>query len=180
MDVLKNLINIISTFDIIYLVITGLSLIKCYKKGFVLSILSASKWLLAYIITLFLFPKIRPYTSNIIDNDYVLNILLGLMIFIFVIFVIFLINKGINKVVKYSGMGHMDKVFGFFFGFIRSYVIAVCIYTTIDIVYNYERWPINLDNSISFVWVEKGSNDLIKEFPSQKEHENAKEKIENL
>jgi len=84
MDVLKNLINIISTFDIIYLVITGLSLIKCYKKGFVLSILSASKWLLAYIITLFLFPKIRPYTSNIIDNDYVLNILLGLMIFIFV------------------------------------------------------------------------------------------------
>ena len=95
-------------------------------------------------------------------------------------FVIFLINKGINKVVKYSGMGHMDKVFGFFFGFIRSYVIAVCIYTTIDIVYNYERWPINLDNSISFVWVEKGSNYLIKEFPSQKEHENAKEKIENL
>ena len=63
-----------------------------------------------------------------------------------------------------------------FFGFLRSYIIAVCIFTTIDIVYNHDRWPINPNNSISFEWVEKGSNYLIKEFPSQKEHENAKEK----
>ena len=45
---------------------------------------------------------------------------------------------------------------------------------------NYERWPINVDKSISFPWVEKGSNYLIKEFPSQKEHEDTKEKIENI
>ena len=43
--------------DLIYLIITILSVIKCYRKGFVLSILAASKWLLAYVITLILFPK---------------------------------------------------------------------------------------------------------------------------
>ena len=37
---------------------TILTLIKCTKRGFVLSILSAARWLLAYVITLFLFPKI--------------------------------------------------------------------------------------------------------------------------
>ena len=39
----------------------------------------------------------------------------------------------ISRVVKYTGFGNMDKTFGFFFGFLRSYVIVVCIFTTIDI-----------------------------------------------
>ena len=53
-----------SIIDLIYLVITILSLIKCYKKGFVLSILSMMKWLLAYIITLIIFPRIKPFLEN--------------------------------------------------------------------------------------------------------------------
>ena len=180
MDIIKVISNNISAFDICYLILTILSLIKCFKKGFVLSILSASKWLLAYIITLYLFPKIKPYTHGIIDNEYVLNIILGLLIFIVVIFIVLLINRGISRVVKYTGFGNMDKTFGFFFGFLRGYVIVVCIFTTIDIVYNHERWPINLNKSISYELVEKGSNYLIKEFPNQKEHENAKEKIKDI
>ena len=180
MDVINQIRESISVFDIIYLIITFLSLIKCTKQGFVLSILVASKWLLAYVITLILFPKIKPYVNNIIDNEYLLDIALGVSIFILVIFVILLINKGIGKAIKYTGIGSLDKVFGFLFGFVRGYIIAVCIFTTINIVYNLNRWPINLNKSISFVWVEKGSNFLIKEFPSKKEHEDAKEKIENI
>ena len=91
-----------------------------------------------------------------------------------------LINKGIGKTIKYTGIGSLDKFFGFLFGFVRAYIIAVCIFTTINIVYNLNRWPINLNKSISFDWVEKGSNFLIKEFPSKKEYEDAKEKIENI
>ena len=180
MDVINQIRNSISVFDIIYLIITFLSLIKCTKQGFVLSILVASKWLLAYVITLILFPKIKPYVNNIIDNEYLLDIALGVSIFVLVIFVILLINKGIGKTIKYTGIGSLDKFFGFLFGFVRGYIIAVCIFTTINIVYNLNRWPINLNKSISFDWVEKGSNFLIKEFPSKKEYEDAKEKIENI
>ncbi len=180
MDVINQIRDSISVFDIIYLIITFLSLIKCTKQGFVLSILVASKWLLAYVITLILFPKIKPYVNNIIDNEYLLDIALGVSIFVLVIFVILLINKGIGKTIKYTGIGSLDKFFGFLFGFVRGYIIAVCIFTTINIVYNLNRWPINLNKSISFDWVEKGSNFLIKEFPSKKEYEDAKEKIENI
>ena len=180
MDVINQIRDSISSFDIIYLIITFLSLIKCTKQGFVLSILVASKWLLAYVITLILFPKIKPYVNNIIDNEYLLDIALGVSIFVLVIFVILLINKGIGKTIKYTGIGSLDKFFGFLFGFVRAYIIAVCIFTTINIVYNLNRWPINLNKSISFDLVEKGSNFLIKEFPSKKEYEDAKEKIENI
>ena len=177
MELVKDLNDLISFFDLAYVIITILSLIKCYKNGFVLSILSASKWLLAYVITLFIFPKLKPYVSDFLDNEYILDILLGISVFTIIIFIILLINKGLSKAVKYTGLGGLDKIFGFFFGFVRSYIIAVCVFTTIDIVYNYERWSINVDKSITFVFVEKGSNYLINEFPTQKEQEDAKEKL---
>ena len=56
-----------SLIDLIYLIVTFLSLIKCYKKGFVLSILSMAKWLLAYIITLIIFPRVKLYLKDVID-----------------------------------------------------------------------------------------------------------------
>ena len=180
MEYVKDIVSLISTFDIIYLIITFFSLIKCTKQGFVLSILKASKWIFAYLFTLFLFPKIQPHAKGILDNEYVLNLVLGVSLFVIVIFLILLINRGVSKAVKYTGLGKLDRIFGFFFGFIRAYVIAVCIFATINIIYNFERWPINTSKSVSFEWVEKGSNYLIKEFPTQKEHEDTKEKIENI
>ena len=180
MEIFINFLKEVSSFDIIYLVITVLSVIKCYKKGFVLSILSASKWLLAYVITLFLFPKSKPFVEDIIDNERVLDVSLGICLFIVVIFIILLINKGISKAVTYTGIGGLDKVFGLFFGFIRGYVISVCIFATIDIIYNSTKWPIDIDRSFTFDLVEKGSNYLIKEFPDEKEYEDAKEKVQEL
>ena len=170
----------VSILDFIYLITTILSLIKCYKKGFVLSILSMAKWLLAYIITLLIFPRVKPYLINIIDNEYVLDISLGFTLFIIVIFLILLINKGISKAIQYTGIGSLDTVFGFFFGFIRAYIICVCIFSGIHIVYNYDKWPINLDKSYVFPYLEKGSNYLLEEFPNEKTYQDSKEKIEEL
>ena len=179
-DSLLDFYKSISEFDLIYLIITVWSLIKCSSKGFVLSILSASKWLLAYVVTLILFPKIKPYVKDVIDNQYVLDLILGVGIFVVVIFLILIINKGISKTVKYSGIGKVDTVFGFFFGFIRAYIVCVCIFATINIFYNHKNWPINTSKSFTFSYVKKGSNYLLKEFPNEKEYKDAKEKVQDI
>ena len=88
MEILKEFFSSISIIDLIYLIITIMSLIKCYSKGFVLSILSIAKWLLAYILTLIIFPKLKPYLEDIIDNEYVLDIGLGVTIFIIILFLV--------------------------------------------------------------------------------------------
>ena len=175
-----NIINQLSSFDLVYLTITIWSVFASTLKGFILSLLSASKWLLAYVITLFLFPKIKPYINGIIDSEFVLDIALGISLFVLVIFVILLINRIISKTVTYSGLSQLDRIFGFLFGLFKGYVICVCIFATLNIVYNYKKWPINLDQSVTFPWVEKGNNYLIKEFPSKKEYEDTKEKIQDL
>ena len=180
MEILKNFYSGVSGFDLIYIFFTVLSLIKCSRKGFVLSLLAAFKWLLAYVVTLVIFPRIKPYVKDIIDNEFVLDIVLGISIFVLVIFIILMINKGINKAVIYSGLGNLDAVFGFFFGFIRSYIICVCIFATINIFYNHKNWPLIINKSLTFPYVKKGSSYLIKEFPNEKKYKESKEKIEEL
>ena len=170
----------VSSFDLIYIFFTILSLIKCSRKGFVLSLIAASKWLLAYILTLVIFPRVKPFVEGVIDSEYILDIILGVGIFVIIIFLILMINKGIGKAVSYSGLGTLDKVFGFFFGFLRSYIICVCIFSTISIIYNYSKWPINLKKSFTFPYVEKGSNYLIKEFPNEENYNDAKDKVQEL
>ena len=179
-DGLLDFYKSISGFDLIYLIITIWSLIRCSSKGFVLSILSASKWLLAYVVTLILFPKIKPHVKDVIDNQYILDLVLGIGLFIVIIFVILIVNKGISKTVKYSGIGKVDTVFGFFFGFVRAYIVCVCGFATINIFYNYKNWPLNISKSFTFSYVQKGSNYLIKEFPNEKEYKDAKEKVQDL
>ena len=179
-DALLDFYEATSIIDLIYIAVTLLSLIKCYKKGFVLSVLSMAKWLLAYIITLLIFPRIKPYLKDVIDNEYVLDIGLGIGIFVIVIFLVLMINKGISKAIRYTGIGSLDTIFGFFFGFIRAYIISICIFSGIHIVYNYDKWLINLSKSFIFPYLEKGSNYLLKEFPNEKTYQDSKEKIEEL
>ena len=180
MEKIIDLFNNIPTFDLIYIIITILTIIRCTKKGFVLSILSAARWLLAYVITLFLFPKIKPYVKDTISNEYILDVSLGVSLFIIIVFIILMINKGISKAITYSGMGTLDRIFGFFFGFLKGYVICVCIFATVNIFYNYKNWPLNTKTSWSFPYVKKGSNYLIKEFPNEKKYKESKEKIKDI
>ena len=133
LDALIDFYQAVSLIDLIFLIITIFSVIKCYIKGFVLSLLSASKWLLAYVVTLILFPKAKPYFKNIIDSEYVLDIALSITIFVLVIFIILIANKAISKTVKFIGLGRLDSIFGLFFGLIRSYVICICLFS--------DSWP---------------------------------------
>jgi membrane protein required for colicin V production len=91
-----------------------------------------------------------------------------------------MINRGISRAIKFSGLGKIDTVFGFFFGFLRGYIICVCIFSTVNIFYYYKNWPLNTKLSWSFPYVKKGSNYLIKEFPNEKKYKESKEKIKDI
>ena len=179
-ELVTDFYRAISIIDLIYILITIFSLIKCYKDGFVLSVLSMAKWILAYVLTLLIFPRIKPYFKDVIDNEYVLDIGLGITIFIIVIFFVLLINKGLSKAVRYTGVGSLDTIFGFFFGFIKAYIISIFIFSGVHIVYNYDKWPLKLNQSYIFPYLEKGSNYLLREFPNEKTYQESKEKIEEL
>ena len=179
-NLFEDFINSVSTFDIIYLIITLFTVIQCTKKGFILSLLSASKWLLAIVITIILVPRLKPLAKNYIESQYLLDIGLGIGVFICVIFIILIANRSITKIVKYSGLGGLDSFFGSIFGLFKGYIVCVVLFSLVNWFYIYEKWPFNAKKSFTFSYVYKGSIYLIKEFPNEKKYDDTKKKIESI
>ena len=180
LEMIDDILEYLTLFDVIYAVITLFTVIQCSKKGFTLSLLSTSKWILAIIITIIVVPKLKPWANNFIESDYVIDIGLGIIIFLLAIFIILLISRGISKVVKYSGLGGLDSFFGFLFGFLKGYILSVILFSLVNWLYPYEKWPMKVEESFSFSYINNGSNYLIKLLPNEENYIDTKEKIENI
>ena len=179
-DLLKDLIDGINLLDIFFSLILIYNVIQCFLKGFSLSLISFMKWVLSTIITIILVPKVQPIVSEYIQSEFINNLGLGISIFIFSLFIIILVGKTLSKAVTWTGVGSIDKVFGFLFGFFKGYVVCICLFSIFNWFYPYQNWGISAEDAISFNIVNKGSEILIKEFPSSEDFIDTKEKIEKI
>ena len=173
--------NNISTFDIVSLVIILYSMVQCSAKGFTLSLLSFSKWLIALISTIILVPKLNPIVQDYIESKFIADIGLGIFIFIISLFIIINIGKAISSAVTWSGLGFADKSFGLIFGIFKGYIICVCIFSLSNWFYPHQNWPIKAKGTYSFETIYKGSEFLIEEFPNSKDYyQETEEKMEKI
>ena len=119
----------VNTLDIFFLIILTYSVVQCFLKGFSLSLISFMKWVLSTIITIVLVPKLQPIVSEYIQSEFINNIGLGVVIFVFTLFITILIGKTLSKAVTWTGVGSIDKGFGFLFGFFKGYIVSVCLFS---------------------------------------------------
>ena len=179
-DVLKDFISNINFFDIFVVIILFYNVVQCFFKGFSLSLISFSKWVLSTIVTIILVPKLQPIVSEYIQSEFVNNIGLGVTIFIFTLFITIIIGKTLSKAVTWTGVGSIDKTFGFLFGFFKGYIVCICFFSILNWFYPYQNWGISADDAVTFNLISKGSNILIDEFPSSEDFIDTKEKIEKI
>ena len=179
-DALQEHLNSINFFDIFVVIIMIYNVAQCFYKGFSLSLISFSKWVLSTIITIILVPKLQPIASEYIQSEFINNVGLGVTIFIFTLFIIIIIGKTLNKAVTWTGVGSIDKVFGLLFGFFKGYIVCVCLFSILNWFYPYKNWDISAEDAISFNFISKGSEILVDEFPSGEDFKNTKEKIEKI
>ena len=170
----------INFFDIIFLFVLIYFIIQCFVKGFTLSLISFMKWVLSAIITIILVPKAQPIVGEYVKSDFVNNIGIGIVIFVFTLFVTILIGKVLGKALTWTGVGSIDKTFGLLFGVFKGYVVSVCIFSILNWFYPYQNWGISAEDAFSFNLINKGSKMLIEEFPSNEDFIDTKEKIEKI
>ena len=170
----------VNTLDIFFLVILIYYVVQCFLKGFSLSLISFMKWVLSTIITIVLVPKLQPIVSDYIQSEFINNIGLGVVIFVFTLFITILIGKTLSKAVTWTGVGSIDKSFGFLFGFFKGYIVSVCLFSILNWFYPYQNWGISAEDAVSFNLINKGSTILIEEFPSSEDFIDTKEKIEKI
>jgi len=175
-----NILDNLNLFDIIFLIILIYNIIQCFLKGFSLSLISFMKWILSTIITIILVPRFQPVVSEYIESEFVNNIGLGVVIFILTLFIIILIGKTLSKAVTWTGVGSIDRGFGLLFGFFKGYIVSVCLFSIFNWFYPYQNWGISTEDAISFELINKGSEILIEEFPSNEDFIETKDKIEKI
>ena len=179
-DFLDYILKSTNLFDFFFLLILIYSVVQCFLKGFTLSLISFMKWVLSLVITIILVPKFQPFISEYIQSEFVNNVGLGMAIFIFTLFITILFGKILSKSITWTGVGTIDKGFGFLFGFFKGYIISICLFSIFNWFYPYQNWSISAEDAISFNLINKGSNILIEEFPSSEDFIDTKEKIEKI
>ena len=176
----ESLIDTINFFDICFLLVLIYFACQCFLKGFSLSLISFMKWILSTIVTIILVPKFQPKVSEFIDSEFVNSVGLGVSIFIFTVFIIILIGKTLSRTVTWTGVGSIDKSFGFLFGFFKGYIVSICLFSIFNWFYPFDNWGISAEDALSFNLVQKGSEILLEEFPSSEDFMDTKEKIEKI
>ncbi len=180
LDNFKGLIDNINFFDTTVAIILIYFVIQCFLKGFSLSLISFMKWVVSLIVTIILVPKFQPTVSEYIESEFINNIGLGILIFIFTLFLTIVIGKTLSKAVTWTGVGSIDKTFGLFFGVFKGYIVSVCIFSVLNWFYPYKNWGISAEDALSFNLIKKGSEILVEEFPSSEDFIDTKEKIEKI
>ena len=179
-NLFKDFTASINIFDAFTLVIMIYCVTQCFLKGFSLSVISFMKWVLSTIVTIILVPKFQPIVSKYIESEFINSVGLGIAIFIFTLFITILIGKTLSRAVTWTGVGSIDKGFGFLFGIFKGYVVSVCLFSILNWFYPFQNWGISADESFSFNFINRGSEILIKEFPSSEDFIETKEKIEKI
>ena len=179
-NIFENIFNNFNLFDLFFLIIMTYSIIQCFLKGFSLSLISFMKWIISTIVTIILVPKFQPIISEYIDSEFLNNIGLGVIIFIFTLFLTIVIGKSLSRAVTWTGVGPIDKTFGLLFGFFKGYIVSVCLFSIFNWFYPYQNWGISAKDAFSFNIINKGSEILIEEFPSSEDFIDTKEKIEKI
>ena len=177
LNFLKDNINI---FDAFVALIFIYCVVQCFLKGFSLSLISSMKWVISMIVTIILVPRLQPSVSEYIESEFINNIGLGIIIFIFTLYVSIVTGKTLSRAITWTGVGSIDKTFGFLFGIFKGYVVSVCIFSILNWFYPYKNWGISSEDAISFNLINQGSEILIKEFPSSDDFIDTKEKIEKI
>ena len=178
--IFENLFKNVNLFDLFFSIVFIYCIIQCFLKGFSLSLISFMKWVLSTIITIIFVPKFQPIVSEYIESEFINNVGLGIAIFVFTLFLTIVIAKSLSRAVTWTGVGSIDKAFGLLFGFFKGYIVSVCLFSILNWFYPYQNWGISAEKAISFNLINKGSEILIKEFPSNKDFIDTKEKIEKI
>ena len=179
-NIFENFLNNINLFDTVIFFIFLYCIVQCFLKGFSLSLISFMKWVISTVITIILVPKLQPVVSDYIESEFINNIGIGIVIFVFTLFLIIVSGKALSRAVTWTGVGSIDKSFGLIFGVFKGYVVSVCIFSILNWFYPYKNWGISAEKAVSFNLIKTGSEILIEEFPSSEEFIDTKEKIEKI
>lgn len=116
-----------NTVDIIILILVLFSSIIGFWRGITREVLGIFSWALAAIIACFLHAWPEPLVGMIVSNEFLKEIISGLVVFLVALIVLTSITYSFSDAVKGSVIGGVDKILGFLFGTARGFLLISII-----------------------------------------------------
>ena len=76
-ELIESIFGNLNFFDIFFALVLLYSIIQCFLKGFLLSLISFMKWIISTVVTIILVPKFQPIISEYIESPFINNVGLG-------------------------------------------------------------------------------------------------------
>ena len=180
-DLIQNFVETLSAIDILYLSFVLINLISGFNSGFVSSLFSFFKWIASFLSVKLFLPELRPYLEDYAESKFLIDVILSISIFIISLFLIIIVSRSINRVIKWTGLGLIDKIFGIFFGVFKGYVYFVLIFTITTVVYPLENWNKSFRSGNFVDQIIYGKDIIVDNFPKRQDYiDDGKKKIKKL
>ncbi|RMF11145.1 MAG: hypothetical protein D6763_04010 [Alphaproteobacteria bacterium] len=121
----------LSSFDILVLIILGLSALYGVARGFTSEALSLGAWVGAGFATIYGLPHFRPLVREHVDPDSFADILAVVVLGLVSLILFKLLGRAIGGFVRQSSVGAIDRGLGALFGLARGVFIVSVAYLLI-------------------------------------------------
>ena len=113
--------------DWVILAIVGISALISLVRGFVKEALSLASWVIAFFVARIFSGNLATLLENSISTNSVRWLVSFALLFVATLVVCAMVNYLIAQVVKITGLGGLDRVFGMVFGLMRGLMIVVAL-----------------------------------------------------
>jgi uncharacterized membrane protein required for colicin V production len=121
----------VNFFDLINIVIVGLSICFGIYKGFIKSIISMVSFFMLGMSTILIFTILGPYVSVYIEKPIIANLVTILSSFLTSLVITSVIYAKFMDFIKDIRGGAIDRLLGIFFGFVRGMLASVLLFCVI-------------------------------------------------
>jgi len=160
------MINTLSFFDTILILLLFLSAFFAMLRGFTRETLAILSWAFAALASFVSYTnnETRSFASNLLQPDWLAYSLLVGITFITVLIVSAFLSSKISKLVLKSNIGILDRIFGIFFGILRGYLLILVFFIASTWFFS-ENEPDWLVQSIFYDYLESSKERIYSYLP---------------
>src|SRR5262245_3538145 len=115
----------ITLLDIILIGVMLISALLAMIRGFMREVLSIAAWVIAALVTLYLYNKLLPVAKTYFNNDIIAAAAVVGGTFLGTLLIVSIITVRFSDMVLDSRVGALDRTLGFLFGLARGLIIVV-------------------------------------------------------
>jgi membrane protein required for colicin V production len=118
----------LTLFDILALVVVGLSALAALARGAVREVLALASWLGAAVAAFLLLPYVAPLVRPVVAGESLANGVAAVAVFLVALIVFKLLSGMAARSIDGTAAGTVDKVLGFVFGAARGAFVVCAAY----------------------------------------------------